>query len=346
MASGIRPGENAPMKIRILSRTDIDRALDARSAVDAMRVAFGEVSGGSANVPIRGQLRSADGITLLMPAWLGGARLLGAKLVSVFAGNPRRGEPVVQGAVLLLDANSGRARALLDGTRLTQIRTAAGSALATELLAPPDASVLAVFGAGPQGLAHVELLSATRRLEEIRVVSASGESARRLVAALEAGALLPPGDPGPPPRVRFVTDPASALAGADLVVTATNSTTPVFSGPALEAGAHVNAVGSYRPDMQEIAPEVVSRARIVVDQREAAWEETGDLIQALASGAITRDAVDAELGELVLGSAPPGAAGRDVTLFKSVGNAAQDVAIASAALDRAEALGLGVEAPL
>lgn len=333
------------MTIRILSAADIDRALDARAAVDAMRVAFGEISARTADVPIRGQLRSAEGLTLLMPAWLGGARLLGAKLVSVFPGNAGRGEPAVQGAVLLLDADSGRPRALLDGTRLTQIRTAAGSALATELLARPDAGVLAVFGAGPQGRAHIELLSATRRLDEIRVLSASDGSARRLVEALDPVELLPPGDPGPPPALRVETDPATALAGADLVVTATNSTTPVFAGPALEAGAHVNAVGSYRPDMQEIPPDVVARARLVVDQREAAWEETGDLIQALASGAIERSAVDAELGELVRGTAPPGSGGRPVTLFKSVGNAAQDVAIAAAAIDRAEASGLGVEAP-
>ena len=335
------------MEIRVLSAGDIRRALTARDAVDAMRVAFGELSGDTATVPVRGHLESARGLMLVMPAVLAGQAALGTKVVSVFPDNPARGEPAVQGAVLLLDAETGRARALLDGASLTEIRTAAGSALATELLAPADVDVLTVFGAGAQGRSHIELLARTRRLREVRIVSRSGAGAQRLAARLseDSATLVPDDDAGPPPIVRAVRDPAAALDGARLVVTATDSTRPVFDAHRLEPGAHVNAVGSYRPDMQELDADVLRRARVVVDQREAAWQEAGDLVVPLESGLIGRDIVDAELGEIVNGKAPRGRGEYECTLFKSVGNAAQDIAIAAAALAGAERANLGVRAP-
>ena len=335
------------MEIRVLSASDVRRALSARDAVDAMRAAFGELSGGTATVPVRSHLKSAGGLMLVMPAVLGARPALGAKVVSVFPDNPCRGAPTVQGAVLLLDAETGRARALLDGALLTEIRTAAASALATDLLADGAADVLAVFGAGPQGRSHVELLARTRRLREVRIVSRSGESAERLAERLSAVAdtLVPEDGHDARPVIRALRDPAAALAGAGLVVTATSNTTPVFAAGDLAPGAHVNAVGAYRPDMQEIDVDVVRRARVVVDQREAAWAESGDLIVPAESGLIGRDAVDAEIGEIVNGDAPPGRAGRDFSLFESVGNAAQDIAIAQTAAAGAERAGLGVLAP-
>ncbi|MYK86965.1 MAG: ornithine cyclodeaminase [Acidobacteria bacterium] len=326
--------------MRVLSATDIRRAITARDAVDAMRIAFGELSAGTATVPVRSHLESARGLMLVMPAVLGNHGALGTKVVSVFPDNPSRGAPMVQGAVLLLDAETGRARALLDGASLTAVRTAAGSALATELLAPRDADTLAVFGAGAQ--------ARSRRLREVRIVSRSETSAERLAARLSevADALTPELDPGPPPVVRAVRDSAEALDGARLIVTATSSSSPVFDAGDLVPGAHVNAVGSYRPDMQEIDPDVLRRARVVVDQRAAAWQEAGDLVMPLESGLIGNDAVDAELGEIVNGKAPPGPGDRDCTLFKSVGNAAQDIAIAAAALAGAERADLGSLVPL
>ena len=204
-----------------------------------------------------------------------------------------------------------------------------------------------MFGAGTQGRSHVELIARTRRLREVRIVSRSGASAERLAARLskEAETLVPEDDPVAPPIVHAVRDAAAALDGAGLVVTATSSTTPVFAAADLAPGAHVNAVGAYRPDMQEIDADLVRRARVVVDQREAAWAEAGDLIVPAESGSIGRDAVDAEIGEIVNGHAPPGRGGRDFTLFESVGNAAQDIAIAETAVASAERANLGVLAP-
>ncbi len=335
------------MKIRILSRGDIERAVTAQDAVDSMRVAFGELSDGGAVVPVRGHLESRHGITLLMPAFLGGSGGLGAKIVSVFPGNASAGQPPIQGAIILLDAETGRVRALLDGTSLTEIRTAAGSGLATELLADPAANVLAVFGAGAQGRAHIELLAACRPLREIRIVSVPPDGAEKLAAALggRAPSLVPP-EGGRPPRIRAAATPAEALDGAGLVVTATTSETPVFSPAHLEPGAHINAIGAFQPHTREIPGEIVARARVIVDQREAIWEEAGDLILPVEEGIVGRDVLDAELGEIVNSRAPRGRGDYEFTLFKSVGNAAQDVAIAEAALSRAEALGLGSFVPL
>lgn len=329
------------MELRVLTAADLDRVLSPARALDAMRRAFGQLSGGDAVVPLRGTLDSEGGTTLLMPAWLRRSRDLGAKIVSVFPGNADRGEPVVQGAVLLLDAVSGAPRALLDGTRLTAMRTAAGSGLATELLADPEADVLAVFGAGPQGRAHIELLAATRELAEIRIVSRSGASAERLAGELRGSGDAAPWDPARPPRIVATRDRSAAVRDAGLVVTATTSREPVFDGGDLPEGAHVNAVGSYRPDMQEVDETTILRARVVVDQRAAVWEESGDLLVPLGAGAVTRDIVAAELGEIVNGDEPGGRNGHEITLFESVGNAAQDVAMAAAALAAAERDGVG-----
>lgn len=335
------------MTIRVLSTADVDACLTPTLAIDSMRTAFAELSGGSAEVPIRGHLTSHRGTVLLMPAYLSRSNSLGAKIVSVFPENAEHGMPAIHGTVVLLDANTGAARAVLDGTRLTAIRTAAGSGLATELLADPQAEVLAVFGAGVQARAHIEVLAGARPLTEIRIVSRSHASATTLAQALTsvADTLVPAGASAGPPTVRAVEHAADALKGAGLVVTATTSTTPVFDSRDLETGAHVNAVGSFRPDMQEVDPSLVRRARVVVDQRAAIWEEAGDLIQPLRAGLIDQDIIDAELGEIVNDTAPTGRAGFEVTYFKSVGNAAQDVAIAEAALECAEEQGLGTVVP-
>lgn len=326
------------MTIRVLSAADVRAAIDPPGAIAAMRSAFDQLSSGEASVPLRGQLPSARGATLTMPAYLSRTHELAVKVVSVFPENAGLGLATVQGAVLLLDADTGAPRALLDASELTARRTAAGSALATDLLASPEAAVLALFGAGAQARAHVWALPAVRTLREIRIVSRSGRSAKRLAAELESGS----GGTGPPaPTIRAVPNSSEALRGADLIVAATTSDTPVFDDLEIEAGAHINAVGSFRPDMQEIDGATVARARVVVDSRHAAWEEAGDLIIPLRSGAIDAAHISAELGEIVRGVSPPGRAGREISLFKSVGNAAQDVAMAAALVTAAEDSGLG-----
>lgn len=322
------------MTIRVLSSADVRAAINVEEAIESMADAFTQLAAGTATVPQRQQLVSAAGTTLVMPAWLHRGEQLGTKLVSIFPGNHAAGLPAIHGIVIMLDGETGRPWGVLDGTELTALRTAAGSALAARHLAPTGASTLALFGAGPQARAHVEAFLAVRPIAEIRIVSRGGESARRLADEINRrfGARL---------TARDVRDPAEAVHGADLIVAATTSETPVFDGRELEAGVHVTGVGSFRPTMQEIDANVVCRARVVVDTREGALAEAGDLIRPLAAGLIGEDHIAAQLGDIVSGACPGGADGHELTFYKSVGNAAQDVAIAGSILDAADRQGLG-----
>lgn len=298
-------------------------------AIETMARAFGQLSAGQAEMPSRVALESGGGVSLFMPARLRGAGERGVKVVSIFPGNRGRGLPAINGAVLMLDDETGAPQALVDAGELTAIRTAAAAGLAARLLSRPESRVLAVFGAGAQAVRHVEAIRAVRPIEDVRVVSKGGESARQLAASLEGV------------EANALQVPAEALDGADVVVAVTTSRAPVFDGSALPAGTHVSGGGSFTPDAQEIGPEVVARARVVVEDRLAAMDEAGDLLVPLRQGIVSEDVIDADLGEIVNGTAPRGAAGHELTFFKSVGVAVQDVAIAAEALRRAEERGVG-----
>jgi ornithine cyclodeaminase len=321
------------MELRILSGADVRRAIDMSGAIEAMRAAFAQLSAGHAEVPVRQTLNTESGITLVMPAYVAGESALGAKIVSVFEGNRQRCLPVITGVVLLLDAATGVPVALLEAAELTALRTAAAAGLATSLLAREDASVLALFGAGPQARAQLEAMRAVRPLREVRVVARTRESAVRFATQAASA--------HPELIVEVPADPNTAVPGADLVVTATTSAAPVFCGSDAQAGCHVNGIGSFRPETREVDTELVRRARVVVDSRDAALAEAGDLLIPIGEGAIDESHIDAELGEIVLGLSGPGRAGREITFFKSVGSAAQDMAVARRIVDHAVAAKLG-----
>lgn len=315
--------------MRVLSRADVLSLIAMDDAIGVMARAFGQLSAGRAEMPARVGLASGDGISLFMPARLGAGGERGAKIVSVFAGNRARGMPCVNGVILMLDDETGTPAALIDAGELTAIRTAAAAGLAARLLSRPGSRVLTVFGAGAQAPRQIEAVRAVRPVEEVRVVSRGGESARRLASSLEGV------------DARAVANPAEAVDGADVIVAVTTSVTPVFDGAGLAAGTHVSGSGSFAADAREIGGEVVARARVVVEEREAALEEAGDLIIPIREGLVPPDVIDADLGEIVNGRAPGGSAGRDLTFFKSVGTAVQDVAIGAEVLRRAEAAGVG-----
>jgi alanine dehydrogenase len=317
------------MQMRILSAADVRAAVAMPEAIDAMREAFAAVSSGDAVVPVRHALESAHGVHLFMPAMLRGTAL-GTKVVSVVPGNAARGLPAIHAVVLMLDLETGRPHALMDGTWLTALRTGAAGGLAADLMAHPAASVVALFGAGVQARTQLEALRCVRSVREVRIVSRTGASARRL-----AGELMGL-------RAIATQDRAAALRGAQVVVAATDSETPVFDGSLVEPGAHVTAIGSYTPQMREVDTALVRRARVVVDQRAGALSEAGDLIAPLAEGAVAEGFVAAELGEVVAGKRPGRTSVDEITLFKSVGNAAQDVAVARRVLESAASRGLGV----
>lgn len=317
------------MELRILSGDEVRRAVDMETAVGCVRAAFAALSTGGATVPLRVPLETEHGVSLFMPAWIHADAVAGAKVVSVHPGNRARGLPSIHAAVLLLDEATGRPCALMDGTWLTALRTGAAGGVAADLLARPEARTAAVFGAGVQARTQLEALRVVRAVEEVRLVSRTGDSARGWAAELDGL------------EVRVEEEPEAAVRGADVVIAATDSAVPVFPGGSVDPGAHVTAVGSYTPGMREVDTELVRRARVFVDQREAVLAEAGDLAGPIADGAVGPEVIVAEIGEVVAGRAQGRTGPEEVTFFKSVGNAVQDLAVARRVLDEAESRGLG-----
>lgn len=327
------------MKLRILSSDEVRRALPMSEAVEAMKAAFAQLSAGRATVPVRTPVNvpAHNGLTLFMPAYLADDDQMAVKIVSVFNDNPAHGLPLIHALVVVVDATTGQPTAVMDGAYLTALRTGAVSGAATDLLARPAARVAAIFGAGVQGRTQLEAVCAVRRIEQAWVFDTRREQATAYADQMSARMSLP---------VRVAASPREALRDADVVCTATTSTRPVFADAELKPGAHINAVGAYTPHMQEIPAETVARARVVIDHWESSMAEAGDLLIPIRQGLIAQNHIHAELGEIVIGRTPGRASEVEITLFKSVGVAVQDVAAAARVLAAAERLGLGVEVTL
>jgi ornithine cyclodeaminase len=320
------------MKLRLLSAADLRAALPMPAAVAAMRLAFTALSTGQAEVPLRTPLPvpPAEGLALFMPAYLPGSGL-GAKIVTVFPHNPAHGRPMIHGLVVILDPATGEPLALCDGAFLTAWRTGAASGLATELLARADARVGAVLGCGAQGRTQALAIDAVRDLETIKVYAPTRAHVAQFVAEVQ-----------PQLRARLVAagSAVEAVQGADVVCAATTASQPAVAGQWLAPGAHLNGVGSYTTRMQEVDAETVRLARVFVDTRASALAEAGDLVIPLQAGQ-TRVEDWTELGEVAAGLKPGRQSREEITFFKSVGVAAQDIAAAAAALAAAQRLGLG-----
>jgi ornithine cyclodeaminase len=293
-------------------------------AIDAVEEGFRALSSGRASVPLRPSvpLRSGGSVALVMPASLRGVDVASVKVVTVVPEN--RALPIVQAAVVLVDAEDGRVRALIDGTTLTALRTGAAGGVAARRLARTDARVVAVYGAGAQARTQLQALVALRRFREIRVVARRREHAAAFVSEFSR------------PGVKCSVGGREAARGADIVICATTSAEPVFDANDLVPGVHVTGVGSYRPDMREIPPDAFAGALVVVDQREAALSEAGEVIAAVEGGIVKKE----DLVEIGDDRARRTSAGQR-TIFKSVGNAIQDLVVAARVLERAEAMGLG-----
>ena len=308
--------------MRIFSAEDVRSIVSMRDAIDAVREGFIALSTGQASVPVRGSMAVDGNTTLTMPAYIHGSRVSMVKVISVYPDNGRLNLPTVLGMVLVLDAKTGVPLALIDGAALTALRTGAASGLATDLLALPDAKTLAVIGAGKQARTQVEAICAVRPIQQIHVYSPhhAAAFAEELRDHYQVDVVA-------------AVDLAEALHGAQIVVAATNSATPVVTLKDLQAGVqqagvHINGIGSYRPDMQEVAADVVQRAKIVVDHRASVWQEAGDLIIPRDQGLIDEGSVHAEIGEIATGLRPGRTSADEITFFKSVGNAVQDAAVA------------------
>lgn len=320
------------MRLLLLSAADIERALPMRRAVEAAKEAFRAFSEGQAVVPQRTSMPfgGGAGTLLVKPGHLPG-RALGAKLAAVVPGNAERGLPATSALMVCLSPETGEPEALLEGTALTAWRTGAASGAATDLLAPRAARVLAVLGAGGQARTQVLGVAAVRELEEVRIFSPTAERVEALIAALRDELAC---------RLLRAASSTAALRGADVVCTATTAARPVLADADLPAGAHVNGIGSFRSDLRELPLETIARAAVVVDSRESAAREAGELVHAVREGA-TDPAAWIELGELVAATREVRVPAGGVTLFKSVGLAVQDLVAAAAVLDAARRDGLG-----
>ena len=317
------------MRVRILSSDSVRAAIDMPVAIDVMREAFGALAAGEATVPVRVVLETSHGVSLFMPAHLKERDSAGVKIVSVNEGNAQSGLPVIHAVVIVLDTLTGCPIALMDGTWLTALRTGAVGGLAADLLARKDAATVALFGAGVQARTQLEAVRCVRDITEVRVVSRTTKSAQDLVGELSGVDAI------------SLDDPDEAVAGADIIITATNSSTPVFNGALVGPGTHVTGVGSFTTEMREVDATLVERARVIVDHKEAALEEAGDIVGPIRDGLISEDVIAGEIGDIVLGRIAGRTEPEEITYFKSVGNAVQDVAVAARVLSVAEAEELG-----
>jgi ornithine cyclodeaminase/alanine dehydrogenase-like protein (mu-crystallin family) len=259
-------------------------------------------------------------------------KLFSLKFVTLFSHNPQRGLPLIQSTVTLTDGVTGTPLAIMDGVSLTAIRTGAVSGLATELLAREDVSTAAIFGAGVQARTQLEAVCCARPIRRARVYCRNGEAGESFAREMSQKLGI---------EVARASSPSAALQDADVICTATSSATPVFDDRDIRPGMHINAVGSYKPEVVEVPAATVRRSHIVVDHRESALEEAGDLLTPLRAGLIDAACFDAQLGDLVLGRIAGRKSPEEITFFKSVGVAIQDLCAARWAYENAKRLGIG-----
>lgn len=324
--------------VRVLTGEDVRQCLPMTEAIEVMRQAFISLSDGSAVAPQRLTIPLGQGgdRLLVMPSHYPSGRAAGVKIVSIVGDNPSRGIPLIHGMMAVIDAVDGTLAALMAAEDLTALRTGAASGLATQMLAREDATVLFLFGAGAQGRTQLEGVAAVRRLARAYVLDTSIDKAAAFAHDMSAMLGL---------EVVPVTS-ADALGTANIICTATTSREPLFDNDAVAPGTHINAVGAYHPDMREIPGLLVRRAKVVVDFRAAALSEAGDLMMPIRDGLCGLDHIHAELGEVAAVTKPGRENEKEITLFKSVGNAVQDIAAAVRVLSSARAKGIGKEITL
>lgn len=318
----------------LLSQDDVARFLPMSACIEAVDEAFRAVARDDVVLPVRSIVWLPDrhGLLGVMPGYLGVGKLLGVKTITVMPGNHGTPFDSHQGVVLLFEAERGRLLSILDATAITTIRTAAASAVATRALARPDAGDLAILGTGVQAAAHLEAMRAVRPVRRVRVWSRNPANARAFAAREAARHGI---------EVTAAPSAREAVLGADLICTVTSACEPVLEGAWIASGAHLNAVGACVPRCRELDTEAVRRARVYVDHRPAALAEAGDLLIPIAEGAIAPDHIVGEVGGVLAGTAQGRRDREEITLFKSLGVAIEDLAAGARAYANALAAGAG-----
>jgi len=323
------------MKILILTHAEVEQLLPVSECIPVMAEALADLARGNVYQPLRMVIMppEAKGDMALMPSYRSGERAAyGVKGVCFFPENPSLGLDSHQGSVMLFSAETGELLALMNASAITAIRTAAVSGVATQLLAGDDAGDLAIIGSGVQARAHLEAMACARPIKRARVASRSLENARKFADELGS-------------RYSFPLEPVegveAAVRGADLIVTATTAVEPILKLEWISPGAHLNVVGSSIPTTREVDSATVAAASLFVDRRESTMNEGGDYLFALREGAIKPDHIKAEIGELLIGAKPARSSPDEVTLFKSLGLAIEDLASAYYLYDKAREIGAG-----
>ena len=321
------------MKILILDNAQVRELLPMPECIELMADALAALARGEVFQPLRTIARPPDapGLLGLMPAYRSGEHgAFGLKAICVFPGNPAQGKDAHQGAVMLFSRETGELLALMNASEITAIRTAAVSAVATRLLAREDAEQLAIIGAGVQARTHLTALACVRPIKHARVACRNIEHAQQLAAEMKLSFPIEP-----------VRTNEEAVRGADLLVTATSSLEPVINRDWISPGAHINAIGTHSPNSREVDSGTMSVARIFTDRRESALNESGDYLLAAKEGVVTPESILGEIGELLIGAKSGRTSESEITLFKSLGLAIEDVACADYIYKKATAGNFG-----
>ena len=337
---------------RLLTEQQAHSLLPMNDLIAAMESALAKFSAREVLQPVRtvltvGPTKAYFG---LMPAYVPAPALgprdadsaswggsMGAKLVTVFGENHKKNLPSHLATILLLDPDTGMLQAIVDGRYITEARTAAVSAVSTRFLANPGASTLAIIGSGVQARSHLEAYQHVRQLKEVRIWSPNARSRQTFVDDMSPSVNIP---------IRAADSAEQAVRGADLIVLVTSSPTPVIEDAWVGDGAHVVCVGACRPTQQEMPPQLVKRSRVYVDSRDAAVVESGDIVMNIAAGLFDQSHIRGEMGELVLGRVEGRTSPSEVTVFKSLGMAVEDVVAADLVFRRAVERGAGTELTL
>jgi alanine dehydrogenase len=323
----------------ILTETQVQALIDVDELITALERAHIQYSTGKTVMPVRlvVPLPQIDGRITAMPGFLNEDRALGMKVVTYFQNNPKQNLPSILATIMLFSTETGKMIAVMDGGYITAIRTACASAMATKVLSNPTASVLGVLGAGVQARAHIRALCRVRKLQTIKIYSPSGSSATKVKQELESEIGI---------TIAVSNSVEESVRGCDLIVTATTAKEPIVSARWLQPGVHINAIGSHRPDARELDGATLARSKVFVDSREAIIAECGDVLLALEEKSVMPDQVQTEIGEVLAGTKPGRSKPDEVTLYKSVGIAIQDVATADLVYHKALEQNLGTNVAL
>jgi ornithine cyclodeaminase/alanine dehydrogenase-like protein (mu-crystallin family) len=328
----------ANKNILFLSKHDIKKVITMKETITLMSEAFAQISDGVMITPLRTHIDISghNAGALFMPAYSEKSDVISLKLVTVFNNNPEIDLPLIHALVVLIDGTKGEPLAVMDGEYLTALRTGAGSGLATKLLARENATTLGIFGAGVQGQTQMDAICEVRDIQRVIIFDKNSDAAHSLAKIAQD-------------KHHIATEidmDGSQISSCDIICTATTSSTPLFSDINLKNGVHINAIGAYQADKREVPGETIKRSKLVVDQVSACLGEAGDVIIPMNDGLINKDHIFAELGEIVTDQKSGRTDPSEITIFKSVGNAAQDLVTAAEIYKKAQEFGIGTPVEL